>query len=134
MGEARRAKQETREINGIRWVYPEGSSRPPFVSMVALGEIIAEAFNVGFKTKKVLDCYMILIEKFGSEFGVLLKSDIIDIAKYAPARVVDGIERVRSGKIKVDPGYDGKFGVVKIWDEDSSDQTERVDDQLNLFA
>ena len=134
VGEARRAKQETREINGIRWVYPEGSSRPPFVSMVALGEIIAEAFNVGFKTKKVLDCYMILIEKFGSEFGVLLKSDIIDIAKYAPARVVDGIERVRSGKIKVDPGYDGKFGVVKIWDEDSSDQTERVDDQLNLFA
>jgi PHP family Zn ribbon phosphoesterase len=29
--------------------------------------------------------------------------------------LADGIKRMREGKINIKPGYDGVFGVVKIW-------------------
>jgi len=40
-----------------------------------------------------------------------------DIAKIAGERVAVGIDKVRSGDIVIDPGYDGVFGVVKLWRE-----------------
>ena len=131
----RNPKYEIRDMNGVRWVYPAGDRRPPFVSLVPLSEIIAEAFESAAKTKKVFDQYRLLVDNLGSEFGVLLKVDIGEIAKFAQPKVVDGIEKVRSGDIKIEPGYDGKFGVVKIWDEDVQKQKENTNDaQLNLFV
>ena len=39
------------------------------------------------------------------------------IEKIAGSRIASAIEKVRSGDIVIDPGYDGVFGVVKIWKE-----------------
>ena len=118
--------------NGVRWVYQQGDKRPPYVSMVPLGEIIAEAFDVAPKTKKVMDCYMLLVEKFGSEFALLINAEISEIAKYAPSKIGEGIQKVRNGEITIEPGYDGKFGIVKIWDEEEHREVD--ESQLNLFA
>jgi len=129
------AKQETRNVDGVRWVYPQGTSRPPFVSLVPLYEIIAESIGVAPKTKKVADCYNLLVNNFENELSVLLKINTSDLSRFAPAKVVDGIKKVREGNIKIEPGYDGKFGEVKIWEEENSNEREnQPESQLNLFA
>lgn len=128
----RDAKHEIREINGVRWVYPDSVNRPPYVSIVPLSEIIAEIFDVAPKTKKVMDCYMFLVEKFGSEFALLINAEISEIAKFTPSKIGQGIQKVRNGEITIEPGYDGKFGIVKIWDEEEHREVDKS--QLNLFA
>ena len=127
--------------NGVRWVYPDGSGRPPYVSLVPLSEILAEAFSLGVDTKKVMDTYMLLVSQLGSEFNVLLRADLKDIERYSSQKVAEGIEKVRNGNIVVEPGYDGKFGVVKIWQnsQELEEKKQAKDDnqeesQLNLFA
>ena len=118
----------------MRWVFAQGNGRPPFVSLVPLSEILAEAFGVQVKTQKVLDNYFALVNNLGSEFNVLLKSDISDVAKYSDQKVAQGVDLVRQGKIVVEPGYDGKFGVVKIWSDVSREELKIEQSQLNLFA
>lgn len=131
----RNPRYEIRDMSGVRWVYPTGNRRPPYVSLVPLAEIIADVENSAIKTKKVFDEYSTLVNGIGSEFSVLLKAEIDELRKYASPKVVEGIEKVRSGDIKIEPGYDGKFGVVKIWDEAvKNQQVEQKEDQLNLFA
>jgi PHP family Zn ribbon phosphoesterase len=132
--ETRNLKQETRNVNGVRWVYDRENKRPPYIPLVPLGEIIAEALGTAVKTKGVFEQYKLLVDNFGSEFAVLLKTPIDDLKKVAHPKVVDGIVRVRNGDIKIEPGYDGKFGVVKIWDEAKEQRVGEKEDQLTLFA
>lgn len=129
----RTANYELRTLNGIRWVFPEGNGRPPYISMVPLSEILAEAFGVQVKTQKVLDTYLALVNNLGSEFNVLLKADLSDVTKYSEPKVAQGIDFVRRGEIVVEPGYDGKFGVVKIGSE-VPEEPQVEQSQLNLFA
>jgi len=133
--ESREIKVKSQVNNGVRWISGQDTGRPPYVCLVPLGEIIAEALGVGVGSKKVVDQYMALVQTLGSEFGVLLKSDLLDIAKLAPGKVVQAIELVRSGNIVVEPGYDGKFGTVKIWKEDEQiEKSAEGETQLNLLA
>ena len=119
----------------VRWIYPEESARPPYISMVPLGEILAEVGGVAVGTKKVQDQYLALVGSLDSEFNVLIKAETSDIEKIAGSRVAEGIDRVRSGLIAVEPGYDGKFGVVKIWATESKEEKEtEKQSQLNLFV
>jgi len=63
-----------------------------------------------------------------------LKTDLEAVAKTAGERVVEGLKKVRSGEIVVNPGYDGVFGVVKIWPspDEKKDATVRSN-QPSLF-
>jgi DNA helicase II / ATP-dependent DNA helicase PcrA len=123
---------EIKEKNGLKWK-ESNFKRPPFVSLVPLNEILAEVFNVGVGTVKVKNGYLALVNSFGSEFNVLLKADLLKIAKVSGERVSEAIGRVRNGSIVVEPGYDGKFGVVKILDGLQFDDGKSKS-QLDLFA
>jgi len=108
---------------------------------VPLSEILAEALSLGVDTKKVMDTYMLLVSQLGSEFNVLLKADLKDIERNSSQKVAEGIEKVRNGNIVVEPGYDGKFGVVKIWqnsqvfeEKRQAEDDKQEESQLNLFA
>lgn len=59
--------------------------------------------------------YNRLVQKFGSEFEVLLNVKTDEIAKISGEKVAEGVLKVRSGDLVIDPGYDGVFGTVKIW-------------------
>ncbi len=128
---------ETRDRNGAKWMHDPKGKRPPYVSMVPLGEILAEVFEVGVGTKKVQDAYLTLVNAIGSEFGVLLKADIAQIKKLSSEKVAEAISKVRSRDIVVEPGYDGKFGVVSIWpDAKAGDEVELNGEQsqMNLLV
>jgi len=118
---------------GVRWVKDKVGVRPPYVMLVPLGEIISEALEVGVGSQKVMGVYEQLINTIGPEFKILLKTPIEDIQKVSDPRVSEGVKKVRSGDIVIDPGYDGIFGKVKIWKEGDQDKKETSTDQASLF-
>lgn len=107
--------------------------RPPFVMLVPLAEIIAESLKAGVQTQKVQRLYDGLIHDIGPEFDVLLRADRETIAKSAGEEVAKAIMRVRDGRLHIDPGYDGVFGVVRIWDEEGGEMADSGKKQLSLL-
>ena len=110
--------QETVKFNsnGVKWMFDKTGNHSPFVKLVQLVQIIAESLFSTVSSLKVLNTYNDVCSKFGSEFEVLLKTPIKEIEKEAGERVAEGIEKVRKGDIVISPGFDGQYGVVKIWD------------------
>ncbi len=90
------------------------SEKQIFHSVTPLKNILSEILQVGANSKKVSQYYESLLEKCGPEFNILL--DIpIDQMRKTDSRVADGIERLRSGKVKIKSGYDGVFGSIKVF-------------------
>ena len=108
-------------------------NRPPFMMLVPLQEIIAEAVGSPVTSPKVQTPYFRLTDGLDGEFSVLLSSRLGDIAQIAGQRVAQGIDRVRRGDITIDPGYDGVFGMVKIWSEGEDHLVDPTKEQLTMF-
>jgi uncharacterized protein (TIGR00375 family) len=103
--------------NGVKWVIDPSKKHPPFVKLVPLNEIIAEALHSTVASQKVKSLYDEFCRKLESELNILLKVSVKDIEKEAGPRIAEGIDKVRRGNIVITPGYDGQYGVVKIWEE-----------------
>jgi len=88
-----------------------------YKSLVPLSEIIADTLQKGVGTKTVQAEYKNLISKLGSEFHILLNSDLKEIEIAGSKQIADAVQRVRTGNIYVAPGYDGIFGVVKVFQD-----------------
>lgn len=89
----------------------------PFKNLVPLDQIVAEAMDMGVSSKAVQKKYIELINRFGNEFNILLNAKREELQEASSWEIAEGIERVREGKLKIEPGYDGEYGVVKIFDE-----------------
>jgi uncharacterized protein (TIGR00375 family) len=103
----------------------------PFKSLISLDEIIAEAKGVNKGTVSVEREYRSCIAKLGNEFDILTKIPEDKLMRSLSGRIAEGILRVRSGKVNIQPGYDGEYGKVSIFsEEEKADTSEK---QLNLF-
>jgi PHP family Zn ribbon phosphoesterase len=112
------------------------SAKPSYVMLVPLLEILAESLGGLPQGEKIKREYERMVANFGSEFAILLDIPTEDIMHFSGPRVAEGIRKVRQGDIVIDPGYDGLFGVVKIWPSSSSGLREDVGEnggQLTLF-
>ncbi len=109
-------------------------NRPPFAMLVPLQEIISECIGSSVTSSKVQIPYNRLTDALGGEFAVLLRATRDEIASVAGERVAVGIEKVRTGDIVIDPGYDGVFGVVKLWREgEEKPLVDASKEQLSIF-
>jgi len=97
-----------------------GKKRVAYRNLVPLAEIIADTLQVGVNTKTTRSEYNGLIEKLGSEFNIILHARLEDIEQASSAALAKAIDRVRRGEINIQPGYDGVFGVVKVFGEGES--------------
>jgi len=102
----------------------------PFKSLVSLAEIIADALAVASETKQVKQEYGNLIEKFSSEFNVLLEVPESELKTATLPEIAEGIIRVREGKVFKEPGYDGVYGKIRIF---SPGEQKTVSRQKTLF-
>ena len=110
------------------------SKRPPFTMLVPLVEIISEAIGSPVASPKVSVYYEKLIANCKSEFHILMDEDIETIASFSTLQIADGVKKVRSGDIVIDPGYDGVFGVVRIWkSEKDKELVSSTGEQIGIF-
>jgi uncharacterized protein (TIGR00375 family) len=101
-----------------------------FKSLVPLEEIIADALGQGPGTKEVGKEYQSLIDKFGSEFNVLLEAPKGNLTGVTLPEIAEGIMRVREGKVVKEPGYDGVYGKIRIF---SKGEQKEISKQKTLF-
>lgn len=106
-----------------------GKNRIPYKSIVPLPEILADTFSCGVNTKKVNNMYTHMTDTLGSEFHILEHSPLADIEAATTPQIATAIDRVRTGNIVVRPGYDGEFGIVKVFEENEDRGGEK---QLGL--
>lgn len=105
-------------------------NRPGYRMLVPLLQIIAEALKSTPTSQKVLNEYKKLTTSLGGEIKVLTKTDLGEISRSAGPKIAEGVEKVRKGDLVIDPGYDGVYGIVKIW-SDGDPSVEAP--QLGLF-
>jgi uncharacterized protein (TIGR00375 family) len=105
--------------------------KPGFRMLVQLEEILAESLGVAVKTQKVKTAYEKLVTELDSELKILTKVQIPLIEMAAGEKVAEGVRRVREGHLKIQPGYDNTYGIVKIFDE--KEVTKMIEDQGGLF-
>jgi PHP family Zn ribbon phosphoesterase len=87
---------------------------PDVFSLIPLPEMLSEILGVGSASKKVAEEYRRTIACFGSEFNLLLKSELSEINQFSTV-LGEAVSRVRSGRVIRNPGYDGEFGVIKVF-------------------
>ena len=88
-----------------------------FESLVPLREIVACTMGFTTASKKVKEKYDKLIKRLGPELFILRDTTLQDIEAEAGPLVAEGIRRLRSGEVKIEPGYDGEYGKIKIIDK-----------------
>ncbi|MBD3330505.1 DNA helicase UvrD [Candidatus Peregrinibacteria bacterium] len=88
-------------------------------SIIPLTEVLSEIVGVGPSSKTVQRKYFELIEALGSEFYILKDAPIEDIEKVDEV-LAEAIGKMRKGEVFVKPGYDGEFGVIKVFGGDEN--------------
>jgi len=103
----------------------------PFYSLIPLTEILSEIYDCGPATKKVLTVYEDLLSALGPELTILMDAALKDIQDSGGMLLATAIERMRTGKVIRHEGYDGEYGVIKLFHE--SDKAELAG-QGSLFG
>ena len=113
----------------------EFPNRAGYRMLVPLLTVIAEVFSTVPTSQKVLNEYKKLVSSLGGEVKVLTRASIDEIKKISGKRIAEGVLRDRTGDLVIDPGYDGIFGVVKIWNdaENKKEESSTEAPQLELF-
>ena len=113
---------------------PQGA-RPacagPFASLIPLPEALGEMLGVGPGSKRVQREYLRLLERLGPELAILQELPLEEIAAAGAAVLAEGIRRMRAGEVRAQGGYDGEYGVIRLFDGDA-DRSAVV--QLGMFA
>lgn len=102
----------------------------PFCNLIPLNEIIGQAIGKSPESQAVWDIYFKFIYEFGTEFAVLTEVPVPELARSAGEKISHGLDRMRQGKVKISPGHDGEYGLIKIFEDETSAEAEP---QLSLF-
>lgn len=89
----------------------------PFHSLIPLPEVLSEIYEVGPNSKRVQKAYLGLLGKLGSELHILQDAPLEDLARDGGARLAEGIRRMRNCEVRPIAGYDGEFGVIKLFEK-----------------
>ena len=94
---------------------PEGAV--PFKKLIPLAEIISHFLGKGINTKTVWKAYQSWIDRFGTEFNIMLDAPEQDVRDF-DSKVGDAILKVRNQQVEIKPGYDGEYGIPIFNHED----------------
>ena len=103
----------------------------PFKSFIPLSEILSVLLGSGVASKKVWQEYYKLVNSSNSELDVLMETKREDLMKVTDGKIADAVIKVREGKVKIKPGYDGVYGQPIF--EDNEKVTDKKQKGLSAF-
>lgn len=101
-----------------------------FESLVPLPEVIGASIGASAASKKVDREYHRLLSELGPEFDILRTFPLEEIHRVSGTRLAEGIGRLRSGQVERIPGFDGEYGVIRLF---SAEELNNTEGQLNFF-
>lgn len=107
-----------KDAAGVTFVSDKEKKRKPFVSIIPLQEVLTELENGSIVRGE--RAYRKMTAALGSEFDILLKVPYHTIESYGGPRLRQAIQFVRGRRIHVDPGYDGVFGAVRLFKNETT--------------
>ena len=102
----------------------------PFESLMPLPELLADCMGVSPTSKKVDAAYLALLGKLGSEFDILRSLPCETIESVGGPIVAEGVKRLREGRVIRQAGYDGEYGIIRLFEPG---ETERLAGQTSLL-
>ncbi|MBI5621679.1 DNA helicase UvrD [Candidatus Falkowbacteria bacterium] len=98
---------------------PEGfvpDNAIPYKNLVELDKIIAESLNIKSRSSKAVQAEFDRMVSQKTELDILLHASYVELADIVSnPRIVEGIRRMREGKLVIQPGFDGQYGQVQIF-------------------
>ena len=86
-------------------------------NLVPLPEILSELTASGAASRAVARGYDQAIGKLGAELSILQSVPVEDIARAGSSLLAEGITRLRAGQVICEAGYDGEYGVIRLFEE-----------------
>jgi uncharacterized protein (TIGR00375 family) len=93
---------------------PDPESRIGFHSLIPLKEIFSEIIGIGSGSRQIARLYDSAVRSAGSEFALLLEMPKEEIRHNTNELLAEAIDRMRRGQVRVEPGFDGQFGRVRL--------------------
>ena len=90
--------------------------RPEVVHLLQLHELLGEILQVGAKSKSVEGRVAALTASLGPELDILLRVPVEDITRVGGELLGEAVTRLRRGEVVRKPGYDGEYGVIRVFD------------------
>jgi uncharacterized protein (TIGR00375 family) len=98
---------------------PDGyrpAGAPEVTHLIQLHEILGEINGVGAKSKSVETQLNTLVAGLGSELAILRTVPIEEITRVGGEVIGEAIARLRRGQVRRTPGYDGEYGVIRLFE------------------
>jgi DNA helicase-2/ATP-dependent DNA helicase PcrA len=94
----------------------ERERKDPFRCLVPLPEVLSEIHGVGPKSRTVEQAASHLVGKLGPEIGILERVPLEDVARAGEPLLAEALSRLRAGKVRRESGYDGEYGVIRLFE------------------
>ncbi len=87
-------------------------------SLVPLREVLSELRGVGPKSKTVGRSYERLLGELGPELYILHDAPLEDVRRASSSLLAEALERLRQGRVIRQAGYDGAYGVIRLFEKE----------------
>jgi DNA helicase-2/ATP-dependent DNA helicase PcrA len=88
----------------------------PFRSLVQLPQLVAEIHGVGVKSKAVEDTLQQLAARVGPELELIDQAPLEEVRRLTHPLLAEALDRLRRGKVRCEGGYDGEYGVIRVFE------------------
>jgi len=115
----------------------EGQTKPaalPYRSFIPLPEVLGEIEHVGSGSKRVARAYDALIAQLGPELHILEHADLEELRRAGGSPLAEAIGRMRARRVIRKPGFDGEYGVIRLFTEEELQAVEQHEKLLDVPA
>jgi DNA helicase II / ATP-dependent DNA helicase PcrA len=113
----------------------EPGRRPPGATqsvthLVQLAEVLGEIHGVGARSKSVEGRLVTLVDALGPELSILREVPVDEVTRVGGELLGEAIARLRRGEVRRTAGFDGEYGVIRLFDPAELRSSGASDDGL----
>jgi uncharacterized protein (TIGR00375 family) len=107
---------------------PAGAPPPPHarqvLHLVQLPQVLGEIHRVGPRSKRVSGMVNGLVATLGPELEILTRVPLDEIGRAGGEVLAEAVRRLRAGQVRRTPGFDGEYGVIRLFHPGELDRPE----------